>query len=301
MSVSKFLKNAGWATIAAATVLTAIPAAAAPADGRDRGERASASQSRGQDRPQRSTAPRQGEQRNAPQSRGNDGQRPAQVAQDRGQRPAQVAQSGSQRPAQVAQVREQRPQATPRRDDRPSRPVAQQTTPRGEQRGVSQARNTTYADRTRDRTYGGQGDRNGGNDNRWQNNRGDNDRRGDDRDNRYNDSRWRDEHGNWRRWDNNHWRKDNRYDWHRYRSYNRSVFHIGTYYAPYRYYSYRPLGIGYRMDSLFYGNRYWINDPWQYRLPAAYGPYRWVRYYDDVLLVDIYSGQVVDVIHNFFW
>ena len=31
------------------------------------------------------------------------------------------------------------------------------------------------------------------------------------------------------------------------------------------------------------------------------GPYRWVRYYDDVLLVDIYSGEVVDVIHDFFW
>ena len=50
-----------------------------------------------------------------------------------------------------------------------------------------------------------------------------------------------------------------------------------------------------------FGNRYWINDPWQYRLPAVYGPYQWVRYYDDVLLVDTYTGEVVDVIHNFFW
>ena len=31
------------------------------------------------------------------------------------------------------------------------------------------------------------------------------------------------------------------------------------------------------------------------------GPYRWVRYYDDALLVDIYSGEVVDVIYDFFW
>jgi Ni/Co efflux regulator RcnB len=52
---------------------------------------------------------------------------------------------------------------------------------------------------------------------------------------------------------------------------------------------------------VFFGNRYWINDPWRYRLPEVYGPYRWVRYYDDVLLVDEYSGEVVDVIHNFFW
>ena len=36
-------------------------------------------------------------------------------------------------------------------------------------------------------------------------------------------------------------------------------------------------------------------------LPEVWGPYRWVRYYDDVMLVDIYTGQVVDVIYNFFW
>lgn len=52
---------------------------------------------------------------------------------------------------------------------------------------------------------------------------------------------------------------------------------------------------------MFYSSRYWIDDPWQYRLPDVYGPYRWVRYYDDALLVDVYSGEVVDVIHDFFW
>jgi Ni/Co efflux regulator RcnB len=52
---------------------------------------------------------------------------------------------------------------------------------------------------------------------------------------------------------------------------------------------------------LFYSERYWINDPWQYRLPDVYGPYRWVRYYEDALLVDVTTGQVVDVIENFFW
>ena len=56
-----------------------------------------------------------------------------------------------------------------------------------------------------------------------------------------------------------------------------------------------------RLGNLFFGSRYWINDPWRYRLPEVYGPYRWVRYYDDVLLVDIYSGEVVDVIYDFFW
>ena len=76
---------------------------------------------------------------------------------------------------------------------------------------------------------------------------------------------------------------------------------MGRYYSPYNNWSYRRLSSGFFLDSLFFSNRYWINDPWQYRLPAADGPYRWVRYYDDVLLVDIYSGEVVDVIYDFFW
>jgi hypothetical protein len=38
-----------------------------------------------------------------------------------------------------------------------------------------------------------------------------------------------------------------------------------------------------------------------YRLPQAYGPFRWVRYYGDALLVNIYTGQVVDVVYDFFW
>jgi len=113
-------------------------------------------------------------------------------------------------------------------------------------------------------------------------------------DNRYNGS-------NYARWDRSHWRNDRRYDWYRYRAANRSIFSPGRYYAPYRNYSYSRINIGFRLGSLFYSNRYWIDDPWRYRLPDVYGPYRWVRYYDDALLVDIYSGEVVDVIHDFFW
>ena len=105
----------------------------------------------------------------------------------------------------------------------------------------------------------------------------------------------------YRRWDNRGWRNDNRYDWYRYRAANRSLFSLGRYYAPHRGYSYSRVSVGFRLGSPFYASRYWINDPWRYRLPDVYGPYRWVRYYDDALLVDIYSGEVVDVIQNFFW
>ena len=100
---------------------------------------------------------------------------------------------------------------------------------------------------------------------------------------------------------NRDWRRDNRYNWYSYRNQYRDRYRLGRYYAPYSNYNYSRLSIGFRLGSLFFGSRYWINDPWQYRLPEAYGPYRWVRYYDDALLVNTYSGEVVDVIYDFFW
>jgi hypothetical protein len=102
------------------------------------------------------------------------------------------------------------------------------------------------------------------------------------------------------RW-NNGWRSDRRYDWRGHRNQNRSYYSPGRYYSPYRGHNYNRLSIGFYLGSGYYGSRYWINDPWQYRLPTAYGPYRWVRYYDDVILIDIRNGRVVDVIHDFFW
>ncbi|WP_037498150.1 RcnB family protein [Sphingomonas jaspsi] len=105
-----------------------------------------------------------------------------------------------------------------------------------------------------------------------------------------------DRHHDW----NRDWRNNHQYDWRRYRDRNRFVFRIGTYYDPYRY-GYRRFSIGYNLWPSYYGSNYWLNDPWMYRLPPAYGPYRWVRYYDDALLVNIYTGQVVDVIYSFFW
>ena len=83
----------------------------------------------------------------------------------------------------------------------------------------------------------------------------------------YNNGRYA-SNNNYRRWDSRSWRNDRRYDWHDYRSSNRSIYRLGSYYAPYRGYSYRRLSIGFSLDSLFFGNRYWINDPGYYRLPA---------------------------------
>lgn len=156
-----------------------------------------------------------------------------------------------------------------------------------DQRGTWNGRNSTYTDRNRH-------DNNWRNDNNW---RGNNNWRNDRRDG----DRWRgNDRNDDRRW-NNDWRRDNRYNWSNYRNSNRNHYRMPRYYAPYRDYNYSRLSIGFFLSSGFYGSSYWINDPWSYRLPPAYSGYRWVRYYDDVLLVDTYSGEVVDVIYNFFW
>jgi len=79
------------------------------------------------------------------------------------------------------------------------------------------------------------------------------------------------------------------------------VFRIQPYYSPYRGYRYNRYGIGSILNRGLWGRNYWISDPYRYRLPPAPVGYQWVRYYNDVLLVDTWSGRVVDVIYDFFW
>lgn len=102
------------------------------------------------------------------------------------------------------------------------------------------------------------------------------------------------------RWDRN-WRQSQRYNWQQHRQVNRNAYRMPAYHAPYANYRYSRLSLGFMLGASFLHQRYLISDPWQYRLPAAYPGYQWVRYYSDVLLVDIRTGQVVDVIYDFFW
>ena len=108
-----------------------------------------------------------------------------------------------------------------------------------------------------------------------------------------------------RHWSGTRWdrdcRRDSRYDWRSYRNRNHHYFRADRYRAPTFGYRYAPLSIGFVLGRPFYTQSYWISDPWRYRLPSPYGPYRWVRYYDDVLLVDTFNGEVIDVIRDFFW
>ena len=96
------------------------------------------------------------------------------------------------------------------------------------------------------------------------------------------------------------WRRDHRYDWRDWRRRHRSRFHLGFYFDPFGW-GYHRYSIGWRLWPHYYHRSYWLSDPWHYRLPPAYGPYRWIRYHDDALLVNLYTGEVVDVIYDFFW
>lgn len=115
------------------------------------------------------------------------------------------------------------------------------------------------------------------------------------------DRRWQNGWDDRRNW-NRGWRGDNRYGWQRYRQSNRNIFRLPRYYAPSGWgYGYQRFGIGFTLNSLLFSPSYWIDDPFNYRLPPAYGGYRWVRYYNDALLVDVRTGEVVDVEHDIFW
>ncbi|MFW2852519.1 RcnB family protein [Sphingomonas sp. TX0543] len=197
----------------------------------------------------------------------------------------------------------QRPQwAQPGRDTPAGRPGTVQRPDPNEQ-GRGSGREQHRADWRDSQQTGG-----------WQHSRPDNYRGGgwQDRDRYQDDPRrgWDDRrgsggdryaNGNRGRWSRD-WRRDTRYDWNRYRYQNRQAFHLPRYYAPYGWdYGYRRFSVGMTLSNMLFAQDYWIDDPWSYRLPEVYGPYRWVRYYNDAVLVDVYSGQVVDVIYDIFW
>jgi hypothetical protein len=211
-------------------------------------------------------------------------------------------QARSDRRQERVQRREQRVE---RRAERPTRSVArervqqqhvqpsvqarQERAPSRQWQGRAPSQTSQHWDRNRN-----QGDRNwNGNRNRdrqWSGNRNRNGQWDRSRSERRSNHNW-----------NRNWRNDNRYDWQRYRNAHRSIYRGGRYYSPYRNHHYSRFSVGFFLQPLFYSSSYWLSDPWSYRLPPAYPGTRWVRYYDDVLLVDMYSGEVIDVIYDFFW
>lgn len=94
-------------------------------------------------------------------------------------------------------------------------------------------------------------------------------------------------------------RRELRGDWRDYRETHRDAFRGGRYIGP-RGYAYRPVDVGYRFAPTYYGQRYWV-DPIRYRLPRAGAAQRWIRYGNDVALVNVRTGRVLTVHRDFFW
>ncbi|MDE0877885.1 MAG: RcnB family protein [Sphingomonas bacterium] len=96
-------------------------------------------------------------------------------------------------------------------------------------------------------------------------------------------------------------RRERRGDWRDYRRTHRNVYTQRRYVGP-RGYRYNPVTVGYRFQPSYYGRNYWVNDYARYRLPRpGYRNQRWVRYGNDVVLVDIRTGRVIQVHNRFFY
>jgi Ni/Co efflux regulator RcnB len=95
-------------------------------------------------------------------------------------------------------------------------------------------------------------------------------------------------------------RRELREDWQDYRRNHRDAFHRSAYVAP-RGFRYRPVAIGARLNRAFYGRSYWVNDYATYRLPRPGYHQAYVRYGNDVLLVNTRNGRVIRVYSGFYW
>ncbi len=74
-----------------------------------------------------------------------------------------------------------------------------------------------------------------------------------------------------------------------------------VYRAPYRGWRYSQLRPGIQLRPLFYSQRYFIANPAQYRLPRVGRFQRWIRYGDDLVLVNVRTGRVIRVLRNRYY
>ncbi len=100
---------------------------------------------------------------------------------------------------------------------------------------------------------------------------------------------------------NSNWHHDRRYDWRSHRSRYQNHYRAAPYYAPRGYSNRSNFSIGVSIGQPYYQPNYYVSNPGYYRLPDHYGSYRWVRHYNDVMLIDTRSGYVVDMVRDFYW
>ena len=84
------------------------------------------------------------------------------------------------------------------------------------------------------------------------------------------------------------------------RYYARQRFSIGFYSAPWGYRT-RLWACGDRLPLSYYSARYVLDDYYSYDLYAPSYATAWVRVGNDVLLIDLENGEVLDVVADLFW
>lgn len=95
-------------------------------------------------------------------------------------------------------------------------------------------------------------------------------------------------------------RRELREDWQDYRQSHRSQYKRAAYVAP-RGYTYRAVAPGARLNAAFYRDPYRLTNYAGYRLPRPGISQHYFRYGNDVVLVNIRTGNVIRVYNNFFW
>ncbi len=76
-------------------------------------------------------------------------------------------------------------------------------------------------------------------------------------------------------------------------------FHAAAYRAP-EGYARRHWGYGERLPSAYFARNYWIMDYSLYALLAPPEGLVWVRVGDDVMLIDRYTGEIIQVDYGYF-
>ena len=284
-------------TVALAAALLASTASAAMAQDGGRHLRGGGGQDGGpRDRSDDRPAPQADERRDMTGGEDRRGQRRAEGAAD--QAPA-VAPA-----APVA--REARPAPDAMEAHEPRQPRAQFRGDGGQ--GLANGRGRESPPQVQNEGVRDRGDHNRQGDTHRDGDRHDRDRRdGDHRDGERQDRdhRWDGDHdrGDDRRWDRHddrgrpHWQQG-RYP-PIYRSQNR--YRYQGYYRPQVGFYSHNWGFGEFLPRGWYGPDYRLGDWWSYSLPYPPLGYDWVRVGDDALLIDQFTGRVVQVVRSLFW
>ena len=90
------------------------------------------------------------------------------------------------------------------------------------------------------------------------------------------------------------------------RYYPRSISAVARYHwtgswRPQPGFYYRHWGYGDLLPFGWFAAPFWIDDYWLYDLPIAPFGYVWVRVGWDALLVNVYTGRIVEVVYGLFW